>query len=150
MPKPKPDKVVRHEIVLGRSERDMVEGWFSSMTFRNIATPAVNLMNDETGTITFLTLVGTLGLTGVSFAFLASDDLSVAGVIDAFMTQRANAIEALGLSDEGLGGLIQTLLSMVVGLPNPNPWQPPGAPGDRGYEGPSPVPDWTPGTPRPY
>ena len=150
MPKPKPDKVVRHEIVLGRSERDRVEGWFSSMTFRNIAPPAVNLMNDVTGTITFLTLVGTLGLTGVSFAFLASDDLSVAGVIDAFMTQRANAIEALGLSDEGLGGLIQPLLSMVVGLPKPNPWQPPGAPGDRGYEGPSPVPDWTPGTPRPY
>ena len=150
MPKPKPDKVVRHEIVLGRSERDMVEGWCSSMTFRNIATPAVNLMNDVRWMITFLTLVGTLGLTGVSFAFLASDDLSVAGVIDAFMTQRANAIEALGLSDEGLGGLIQTLLSMVVGLPNPNPWQPPGAPGDRGYEGPSPVPDWTPGTPRPY
>ena len=150
MPKPKPDNVIRHEIVLGRSERDMVEGWFSSMTFRNNPTPAVNLMNDVTGTITFLTLVGTLGLTGVSFAFLASDDLSVAGVIDAFMTQRANAIEALGLSDEGLGGLIQTLLSMVVGLPNPNPWQPPGAPGDRGYEGPSPVPDWTPGTPRPF
>jgi len=117
MPKPKPDKVIRHEIVLGRSERDMLEGWFSSMTFNNVATPAVNLMNDVTGMITFMSLLATLGFTGVAFTFLASDDLSVEGVVDSFMTQREQAITAKGLSAvPGIGGLVGKIFANELGL----------------------------------
>ena len=97
MPQPKPDQVIRHEIVLGRSEREMIDGWIGSMQFKNIATPAVNLMNDVTGTLTFLSLIAALGLTGVSFTFLVSDELSVQGLIDAFVDQRDQAKAQSGI-----------------------------------------------------
>jgi len=117
MPKPKPDKVIRHEIVLGRSERDMLEGWFGSMQFNNIATPAVNLMNDVTGMITFLSILAAVGITGASFTFLVSDELSVQGVIDSFVTQRDQAITAAGLSAmPGVGGIVGKIFADVLGL----------------------------------
>ncbi len=117
MPKPKPDKVIRHEIVLGRSERDMLEGWFSSMTFNNVATPAVNLMNDVTGMVTFLSLLGALGITGVTFTFLVSEELSVQGVLDSFMTQRQQAITATGVSAvPGIGGVLGRIVAEMAGL----------------------------------
>ena len=46
MPKPKPDKVVRHEIVLGRAEREMLDTAIAGMTFNRVATPAVALLSD--------------------------------------------------------------------------------------------------------
>lgn len=116
MPKPKPDKVIRHEIILGRSEKEMLDGWIGSMQFKNIATPAVDLMNDVTGTITFLSLIAALGLTGASFTFLVSEELSVQGLIDSFVSQRDQAIAATGLGaipGIGFGGGI---ISEILGL----------------------------------
>ena len=75
----------------------MIDGWIGSMQFKNIATPAVNLMNDVTGTLTFLSLIAALGLTGVSFTFLVSDELSVQGLIDAFVDQRDQAKAQSGI-----------------------------------------------------
>ncbi len=118
MPKPKPDKVIRHEIVLGRSERDMLDGWLGSMQFNNIATPAVKLMNDVTGMITFLSILAAIGITGASFTFLVSDELSVQGVIDSFVSQRDQAIAAAGLSAivPGPGGLVGKIFADALGL----------------------------------
>ena len=117
MPKPKPDKVIRHEIVLGRSERDILDGWIGSMQFNNIATPAVNLMNDVTGMITFLSIIAAIGITGASFTFLVSDELSVQGVIDSFVSQRDQAITAAGLSAiPGPQGLVGKIIADALGL----------------------------------
>ena len=46
MPKPKPDQVIRHEIVLGRSERDLIEGALMAYQFNRVATPTVALLSD--------------------------------------------------------------------------------------------------------
>ena len=46
MPKPKPDEIVRHEIVLGRTEREMMETVIAGITFNRVATPAVALLSD--------------------------------------------------------------------------------------------------------
>lgn len=46
MPKPKPDEVVRHEIVLGRTEREMFETIVAGITFNRVATPTVALLSD--------------------------------------------------------------------------------------------------------
>jgi len=117
MPKPKPDKVIRHEIVLGRSEKNMLDGWIGSMQFNNIATPAVNLMNDVTGMITFLSIIAAIGITGASFTFLVSDELSVQGVIDSFVSQRDQAITAAGLSAiPGPQGLVGKIIADALGL----------------------------------
>ena len=116
MPKPKPDQVVRHEIVLGRSEKEMLDSLVSSMSFRNVATPAVDLMNDVTGTVTFLSLLAAIGITGVSFSFLVSDDLSVQGVVDAFVSQREQAMVAAGLSGVPGVGFGGGLVNHILGL----------------------------------
>jgi hypothetical protein len=70
MPKPKPDQVIRHEIVLSRPLQDTVDGLVGSMQFSNIATPAVDLMKDVSGMAVFLSLVASLGLTGVGFTLI--------------------------------------------------------------------------------
>jgi hypothetical protein len=117
MPKPKPDKVIRHEIVLGRSEKEMLDSLTGSLAFKNVATPIVTLMNDVTGTITFLSLIAAVGLTGVSFTFLVSEELSVQGVIDSFISQRDQAAVAAGIG--GLpgvpfgGGIISQWLGLL-------------------------------------
>lgn len=46
MPKPKPDEIIRHEIVLGRTEREMMETVIAGITFNRVATPTVALLSD--------------------------------------------------------------------------------------------------------
>ena len=46
MPKPKPDNVVRHEIVLGRSEREMLRDAFTAYQVNKVAVPFVSAVSD--------------------------------------------------------------------------------------------------------
>ena len=101
MPKPKPDQVIRYELVLGRSEREMLREATTAYEVNKIATPIVNLMNDVTGMTVLLSLIAAIGAfvgLGVSFIFLVSDDLSVAGVIDEFVSQTNQHRAAMGLT----------------------------------------------------
>jgi hypothetical protein len=60
MPKPKPTQIIRHEIVLGRSERDMVEGALTAYQIGKFAGPLINgiaiLGSTLAGTATLLVL----------------------------------------------------------------------------------------------
>ncbi len=106
MPKPKPDQVIRYELVLGRSEREMLREATTAYEVNKIATPIVNLMNDVTGMTVLLSLIAAVGAfvgLGVSFIFLVSDDLSIAGVIDEFVSQTNQHRAAMGLTLLGAG-----------------------------------------------
>jgi len=46
MPKPKPDQVIRHEIVLGRSERELISDGLLAYQVNRISTPLVALISD--------------------------------------------------------------------------------------------------------
>jgi hypothetical protein len=46
MPKPKPDQVIRHEIVLGRSERELISDGLLAYQINRISTPLVALLSD--------------------------------------------------------------------------------------------------------
>jgi len=46
MPKPKPDQVVRHEIVLGRAERELISDGLLAYQVNKISTPIVALLSD--------------------------------------------------------------------------------------------------------
>ena len=46
MPKPKPDKVVRHEIVLGRADRELISDGLIAYQVNRISTPLVALLSD--------------------------------------------------------------------------------------------------------
>ena len=48
MPKPKPDNIVRHEIVLGRVEREMLDTAFTAMSFNRVMSPLVAGVSDVT------------------------------------------------------------------------------------------------------
>jgi len=99
------NKVVEHRITFGTKEREQIDQLTNSLevqnyskAFENLATPMVNLMNDVTGMIVFLTILAALGVTGATFTFLyaASRADDVAAVMDAFLTQREQAVILAG------------------------------------------------------
>ena len=62
MPKAKPDQVIVHRLELQETERSILEGLSTAIMFNRIAEPTVKLLNDVTGTITVLSLLGLSGL----------------------------------------------------------------------------------------
>ena len=58
MPKPKPDNIVRHEIVLGRAERELLDTATTAYTANRIFSPFATLLSSTAG----LLLVAGLGL----------------------------------------------------------------------------------------
>mgnify|MGYP003134708152 FL=1 len=102
MPKPKPDQVIRHEIVLSRPLQETIDGLVGSAQFRNIATPTVDLMKDVSGMAVFLSLVAALGLTGIGFNLILSGQEETAEeVIQLFLNQ--SKVARAGRGAEALG-----------------------------------------------
>ena len=58
MPKPKPDNIVRHEVVLGRAERELLDTATTAYTANKILSPFATLLSSTAG----LLLVAGLGL----------------------------------------------------------------------------------------
>ena len=56
MPKPKPTQVIRHEIVFGRSERDLLEPALYSYTARNVSRAWFNLTSDMSSVVVTIIL----------------------------------------------------------------------------------------------
>ena len=89
MPRPKPDQIIRHQIVFGEADRKILEGYKDAYVLSNMSANFVKLINDVTGTATFLTLLAATGVLGVTFAFTASSVAIAAGgssVFDEFYT----------------------------------------------------------------
>ena len=114
MPKPKPTQVVRHEIVLGRSEKEMLEGVIGAYQFNRVSTPVVAAFSD----VSFLIAVGSL-LAAYKFideetwdAFImaiksgtANPDEVVTEIVGAYNMKTiewaTDPAKAAGLGDEG-------------------------------------------------
>tara|TARA_R100001086_G_scaffold215455_1_gene131604 strand:- start:3606 stop:3986 length:381 start_codon:yes stop_codon:yes gene_type:complete len=118
MPKPKPDQVIRHEIVLSRPLQDTVDGLVGSAQFRNIATPTVDLMKDVSGMAVFLSLVAAVGFTGVAFNLVLSGQEETAEeVVKIFLDQSKVARAAKGVERVGqVAG--STITSIDEGIEN--------------------------------
>ncbi len=58
MPKIPPNNIIRHEIVLGRAERELVRNTLESVQFKNYSTPIVAGLSDVTFTLTVSALLG--------------------------------------------------------------------------------------------
>lgn len=62
MPKPKPDQVIRYEVVLGSTERQILKDMRTAYVFNRATTPIVDLaediLNSPRALATFLTFVG--------------------------------------------------------------------------------------------
>lgn len=58
MPKRSPDQTIRHEIVLGRAEREIARNTLESLQFKNYSTPIVAGLSDVTFTLTIASILG--------------------------------------------------------------------------------------------
>ena len=103
MPKPKPDNIVRHELVLGRTEREMMETVIAGVTFNRVATPAVALLSDVsalTAIILILESTGVIDLDKGIFGDLL-DQLN-AGAFSTFQELQEAADKALEAYEAGI------------------------------------------------
>jgi hypothetical protein len=90
MPRPKPDQIIRHQIVFGEADRKILDGFKDAHVLTSLSNTFVKLINDVTGTATFLALIAASGILGVTFIFTASSVALAAGgtsVFDEFFTQ---------------------------------------------------------------
>ena len=62
MPKPKPDNVIRHEIVLGRSEREMLDTAITAVAANRVLTPLVALLSDVSALSAIFILLEATGM----------------------------------------------------------------------------------------
>ena len=148
MPKPKPDQVIRHEIVLGRAERELVKDGLLAYQINKISTPLVALLSDVSAM--GLILGGIATYYGFKFDVIPDAYDDALGLFNDFMVQ-FNAYK------ETAEGFVENPLSSIIGAVfggtnfNPGGRIDPatGQPVQYPY-GPTPAPEWTPGTPRPY
>ena len=69
MPKPAPDQVIRHELVLGRSEKEALDAFVAGNTVNAYAKTAVSLLGDAaaiSALIAVLEWAGIIDLTGLA------------------------------------------------------------------------------------
>ena len=97
MPRPKPDQIIRHQIVFGEADRKILDRAIDSYTLSNLTKNAVTLMNDVTGMVTFLTLLGATGILGASFIFKVNEGAVAKGateiIIEEFRNQYKDAVQ---------------------------------------------------------
>ena len=62
MPKVKPDNVVRHELVLGRSERELLDTAVTAIAANRVLTPLVALLSDVSALTAIFILLEATGL----------------------------------------------------------------------------------------
>ena len=139
MPKAKADQVITHRIELQDTERDLLSSLSTAYAFNRVASPIVKLLNDVTGTVTVLALIGASGLiAGVAFTYIF-DPESIKDPIEQFLEQVEEAKERAELVGEAarrgpLWGLID-MIEMVTGSNIPDfggGYEPPAASG--GFE----------------
>jgi len=58
MPKPKPDNIIRHEIVLGRAERELLDTATTAYTANRVLTPITDVLTSPSGLLTVAAVIG--------------------------------------------------------------------------------------------
>ncbi len=124
-PRPKPDKIIRHQIVFGEADRKILEGYKDAYLVSNMSSNFVKLINAVTGTATFLALLAASGILGVTFIFSASSVALAAGgtsVFDEFYTQLKGERDKAGADKvrrqtEFVAKIVGTKLDPIPGDP---------------------------------
>ena len=121
MPKKPPTEIVRHEIVLGRAEREIVRNTLESLQFKNYSTPIVAGLSDVTFTLTLASILG-LGI-GAILDRSGIDpnwreiikDMTPDQIKDWFETQNLVGGGIGAILGFGLGGPFGAILGSVAG-----------------------------------
>lgn len=116
MPKPKPDNIVRHEIVLGRSERQLIEDGLLAYQINRISTPLVALLSDASAM--GLILGGIATYYGFKFEIPQQGYNSVLELYNDFRTQYDAFKETVtDVRQDPLGSIVDLIGSII---PRPN------------------------------
>lgn len=106
MPKPKPDEVIRHEIVLGRSERELLD----TLVTANAATkvviqPLVSMLSKPEALLALFAILEGLGITD----FIPPNVLTLLkdGAYESFEDFEEAAVNALEDKAESLSKLVR-------------------------------------------
>lgn len=112
MPKPKPDNIVRHEIVLGRAERELLDTATTAYTANRVISPITSLLSSTPG----LLLVGGLALAYLE-KFLPEGwrEMTDQGLADWFETENVLVGGAFATGGGLLGALIGGLPGAGIG-----------------------------------
>ena len=119
MPKPKPDQVIRHEIVLGRSERELIKDFQLQLAAKNIAAIGTEILKDTTALIALWTLIS---LFAPDLKFTFNPNASPTEVIESGVAQYQNWEEqrvASGRYDEGASSLFGGVFNLLTNLFRP-------------------------------
>lgn len=108
MPKVKPDNVIRHEIVLGRADRELLDTAVTAYTANRVLSPVTELLSSTTG----LLLVSTV-LLGYLERYLPENwaDMDDNQLSDWFETSNI----VLGTAGFGVGSLIGAIFGGPLG-----------------------------------
>lgn len=150
LPKVKPDQVIRHEIVLGRSERDLISDGIAAYQFNRITTPLVALFSDASAM--GLILGGLATYYGFKFDIIPGAYDNALDIYNDWKIQYDSWRETAGeIRADPIGEILGFIIPLI---PNPYAGRPIGGSPEYGQPGqpygPSAPPDYTPGTPRPY
>lgn len=148
MPKPKPDQVIRHEIVLGRSERELISDGIAAYQFNRITTPLVALFSDASAM--GLILGGLATYYGFKFDIIPGAYDNALDIYNDWKIQYDAWRETAGnIRADPLGEILGFIIPNIDFNPGGRIDPVTGVPVQYPY-GPTTPPDYTPGTPRPY
>lgn len=148
MPKPKPDQVIRHEIVLGRSERELISDGLLAYQVNKISTPLVALISDVSAMS--LILGGLATYYGFKFDLGTRTYESGLDIYNDWKIQYdAYKATITEIRDDPISQIINLIIPNVNFNPNGRIDPVTGMPVQYPY-GPTTPPDYTEGTPRPY
>ena len=115
MPKPKPNQIIRHEIVLGRSERELIESGLTAYSINKISIPLVALLSDVSAmTLIFSAVAGILG-----WKYVAAPGLAEAGELYNDFINQYDAWKAAGGNTTEV--VSDTIIDSVTGIPIGSP-----------------------------
>ena len=115
MPKPKPDQIIRHEIVFGRSERELIETATTAYTFNRISNPLVALISDVSAVTLILSLIATYY--GFKWDIGTKVFDSAAEAYEDFIPYYDSYLELAAPIGTGRGGLRVLLDALLPGSP---------------------------------
>jgi hypothetical protein len=148
MPKVKPDQVIRHEIVFGRSERELISDGIAAYQFNRITTPLVALFSDASAM--GLILGGLATYYGFKFDIIPGAYDNALDIYNDWRVQYDSWRETAGdIRADPLGEILDFIIPNIDFNPGGRIDPVTGVPVQYPY-GPTTPPDYTPGTPRPY
>ena len=108
MPKPKPDQIVRHEIVLGRADRELLDTAVTAYTANRVLTPVTDMLSSTPG---LLLLAGIALSYGEKYLPENWSDMDDTQLADWFETENI----VLGTIGAGAGSLLGAILGGPFG-----------------------------------